>query len=145
MKTFGKPQKLSDADAVPLAKVIADPQAYSNQYVRMTGVVSDVCPKKGCWVRVAASKDAKPGQPDVFIKFPDPPSGFYVPPDSVGKTATVEGTLKMGQMSERAARHFLEDKGAPQEEVEKIVGPQKQLTVAGASVAIEGVEPPAEQ
>ena len=91
----------------------------------------------------AASKDAEPGQPDVFVKFPDPPTGFYVPPDSVGKAATVEGTLKVGQMSERAARHFLEDKGAPKEEIEKVVGPQKQLMVAGASVAIEGVEPPA--
>jgi hypothetical protein len=47
-------------------------------------------------------------------------------------------------MPERAARHFKEDAGAPREEIEKIIGPQKQVMIAGAVVAIEGVEQPAE-
>ena len=135
--TYGAPLKLSDAEAVPASKVLANPDQYANQYVRVTGTVTDVCEKKGCWLRVA-SADAPKG-PDIFIKFKDPAEGRIVPMEAVGKTVTVEGTLKVGQLSERAARHFKEDAGAPQAEIDKIVGPQKQLMLAGPAVAIEGV------
>jgi len=48
--------------------------------------------------------------------------------------------LKVGQMSEAAARHFAEDGGAPQAQIDKIVGPQPQLVLSGPVVAIEGIE-----
>jgi hypothetical protein len=136
--TFGAPQKLSDADAVTASTVLSSPDKYADQYVRITGTVTDVCAKKGCWMRVAAA-DAPKGSPDIFIKFRDPAAGRLVPMEAVGKETTVEGVLKVGQLSERAARHFKEDAGAPQDEIEKIVGPQKQLMLAAPAVAIEGV------
>ena len=64
-----------------------------------------------------------------------------MPAEAVGQQVTVEGTLKQGTLSEKAARHFKEDAGAPQEEIEKIVGPQKQLLVSGAVVQIQGIDP----
>src|SRR5262245_39093358 len=64
---FGADPKLSDAEAVPVATVLAAPADYNGKYVRVTGVVRSVCEKKGCWMRVAAN-DAKPGDADVFIK-----------------------------------------------------------------------------
>ena len=140
--TFGAPQKLSAADAVPASKVLADPQAYRDRYARLTGKVSDVCPKKGCWVRVVPA-EARAGAENIFIKFPDPPTGVLVPREAVGKDVTVEGTVKVGMISEKMARHFKEDAGAPPEEIAKIVGPQKQVMIAQPSVAIEGVTPPA--
>jgi hypothetical protein len=143
--TFGAEQKLTDADAVPASKVIANPAEYADKYVRVTGKVTQVCEKKGCWVRVApAEAGAAPaeGTGDIFIKFRDPPAGRLVPMEALGKDVVVEGTLKAGQMSERAARHFKEDAGAPEEEINKIVGPQKQMFITGAALKIEGVEKP---
>ena len=140
--TFGGPQKLSAADAVPASAVLADPAAYRDRYVRLTGKVSDVCPKKGCWLRVTPA-DARAGAEDIFIKFPDPPTGVLVPREAVGKDVTVEGTVKLGTISEKMARHFKEDAGAPQAEIERIVGPQKQVMISGPRVAIAGVTPPA--
>src|SRR5262245_60471696 len=144
MATFGAQQKLTDAEAVPAAKVLSDPEKYKDQYVRITGKVSAVCEKKGCWLRVVPAQAAKPGDAaalsDIFIKFQDPPAGRLVPMEAVGHDVTVEGTVKVGMMPERAARHFKEDAGASKEEIEKIVGPQKQMVIAGAGVAIEGVE-----
>jgi hypothetical protein len=60
--------------------------------------------------------------------------------EAAGKNVTIEGTLKVGQMSEAAARHFAEDGGAPQAQIDKIVGPQPQLVLSGPVVAIEGIE-----
>src|SRR5438105_1173301 len=45
---FGGQQKLSAVDAVPASAVLASPDQYKNKYVRVTGTVSAVCPKKGC-------------------------------------------------------------------------------------------------
>jgi hypothetical protein len=143
---FGGEPKLTDADAVPLSKVIADPTPFKNQYVRLTGTVSSVCAKKGCWLRVVPEQTASGEAPkgDVFIKFKDPPAGRLIPMEAIGHKVTVEGTLKQGMMPEAAARHFKEDGGASKEEVEKIVGPQPQLLVSGPVVAIEGIEKPGE-
>lgn len=138
--SYGGETKLTDADAVSAAKVVADPAAYADKHVRVTGTVSDVCSVKGCWLRVAPTGAAK-GSPDLFIKFADPPTGRLVPAEALGQPVTVEGTLKQGTLSEKAARHFKEDAGAAQEEIEKIVGPQKQLLVSGAVVQIQGIDP----
>ena len=138
---FGGEQKLSDAEAVPVSAVLAAPDQYNGKYVRLTGVVSSVCPKKGCWMRVTP-QGAKPGDGNVFIKFPDPPEGMYIPLEAVGHEAVIEGTIKNGQMSQAAARHFLQDAGAKQDQIEKVVGPQKQVMLGQPAVAIEGVKNP---
>jgi hypothetical protein len=136
--TYGPAQKLSAADEVPVSKVLASPEQYKDKYVRLTGKVSGVCPKRGCWIRVAGDANAQAGN-DVFVKFRDPPEGRLIPMEAQGHDVTVEGTIKMGMMSEAMARHFKEDAGAPQEEIDKIVGPQKQIVIAGPAVAIEGI------
>ena len=135
---FGEEQKLAAADTVPVSSVLASPDQYEGKYVRMSGVVTAVCPKKGCWMRVA-SADAKPGDANVFIKFPDPPEGMYIPLEAVGHTTTIEGTVKNGTMSEAAARHFKQDAGASADEIAQVVGDQKQVMIAKPAVTIEGV------
>jgi hypothetical protein len=135
---FGGAQKLSDADAVPVEKVLASPANYSNKYVRLTGLVGAVCPAKGCWLRVVP----EPGTVatgDVFVKFPDPPEGRLVPMEAVGHDVTVEGVIRNGQISEAQAKHLRQDAGASQAELDKIVGPQQQVMVIAPAVTIEGV------
>ena len=52
------------------------------------------CEKKGCWMELAA--DAK--GPGVRVTFKD--YGFFVPLDSAGRTAKVEGVVKVAELSE---------------------------------------------
>ena len=89
--SFGTPMKLSDADAVPVQKLLAEPTAYDGKYVRVSGIVKNVCPKKGCWLTL---HDEKTNQ-NLFVKFPDPEQGRLIPMDAVGKPAIVEGTVKV--------------------------------------------------
>ena len=135
---FGAEQTLSDDKAITVAQLLAAPDQYEGKYVRVSGVVTSVCPKKGCWMRVAAA-GAKPGAENVFIKFPDPPEGMYIPLEAVGHETIIEGKIKNGTLSQAQARHFKQDAGAPADEIEKVVGPQKQVMLAQPAVVIEGV------
>jgi hypothetical protein len=140
---FGADQKLTDADTIPVQKVLAAPDDYAGKYVRLTGIVSAVCPTKGCRLRVAPEPGA--GQGNVFVKFVDPPEGRLIPMEAVGHDVTVEGVLKNGTISEAQAKHLKLDAGATQEEVDKITGPQKQMMIARPAVVIEGVPQPTNQ
>lgn len=137
---FGEAQRLTDADAVPVEKVLASPGDYKGKYVRVTGIVSAVCPTKGCWLRVAPEPGS--GHGDIFVKFVDPPEGRLIPMEAVGHDVTVEGIIRNGAMSEAQARHLKMDAGASQEEIDKIVGPQKQVMIGKPAVTIEGVTAP---
>src|SRR5213080_2246331 len=48
--SFGAPAKLSDADAIPVEKLMASPDEYKGKFIRLTGTVDKVCPRKGCWL-----------------------------------------------------------------------------------------------
>ena len=50
---------LPAGDAVSLSKVLTNPDAFADKALLVEGLVKSVCTKKGCWMEVAASKDAK--------------------------------------------------------------------------------------
>jgi hypothetical protein len=129
--------KLTDAQTVSVDKLLASPAEYDGKYVRVSGQVSNVCPKKGCWLQLHDDKTNE----NLFVKFPDPEQGRLIPMDAVGKPAIVEGTVKVKEISEAMARHYKQDAGAPQAEIEKIVGPQKQISITNGSAQIAGVDP----
>jgi hypothetical protein len=133
--SFGTPMKLTDADIVPVQKLLAEPASYDGKYVRVSGTVNNVCPKKGCWLTL---HDEKTNQ-NLFVKFPDPEQGRLIPMDAVGKPAIVEGTVKVKEISEAMARHYKQDAGASQEEIEKITGPQKQISITNGSAKVAGL------
>jgi hypothetical protein len=137
--TFGEPSPAaSSAPLVPVEELQANIARYDGKPLRVTGKVSEVCAKKGCWLTLGGT-----GEP-LFVKFTCPVGDRLIPAGAVGKEAVVEGTVKVVQISERQARHFKEDAGAPAEEIAKIVGPQKQYIVASPSARITGLaQPPA--
>ena len=144
---FGLPMQGDVADVVSADVVLASPADYDGKPVRVMGVVQEVCPKRGCWMRVGAQnpqanpagdKDAAPLQ-TIFVKFTCPIEGRLIPMDAVNKPVIVEGTLQQAKISQAAARHYAEDGGATQEEIEAIVGPQPILRMASASARVIGV------
>lgn len=137
--TFGQPApEASNAPVVPVEELQANIAKYDGKPLRVTGKVSDVCAKKGCWLKLGSG-----GEP-LFVKFTCPVGDRLIPAEAVGKDAVVEGTVKVVEISERQARHFKEDAGAPPEEIAKIVGPQKQYIVASPSARVLGIaQPPA--
>ena len=130
-ESFGQPMKLTAADAVTVQQLRDNSAKLDGQYVRVSGTVDKVCPKKGCWLQMANDK----GEP-LFVKFTCPIEGRLIPMEAMGKPAVVEGVVKVKEYSQAEARHIAEEKGATAEEIEKIVGPQKSLTLASPGAKV---------
>ena len=98
-------EKLKGAQKVELTALLAKPADLDGKTVQLEGKVRKACEKKGCWMELAP--DAK--GPGVRVTFKD--YGFFVPLDSAGRTAKVEGVVKVAALTDAAAKH-LESEGA---------------------------------
>lgn len=75
-------------EAIPIATLLSQPDRYVGAKVRVDGVITGVCAKRGCWMQVT---DPETGQ-GVRVKVED---GVIVfPYESMGHRAAAEGTLE---------------------------------------------------
>ena len=99
---YGKGVHLEEA--VPVETLLTSPDDYLGKTVRVDGVITGVCKKRGCWMQVT---DADTGK-GVRIKVED---GVIVfPYTAMGKKASAEGVfdaiqLSPEQVEARAAGH----------------------------------------
>ena len=119
-----KPMSLSDA--------LKDPQKLAGKTVRLEAPITAVCQTKGCWMNLG--KPDEKGNPPVFVKFKD--YAFFMPKDSSGRTAIVEGTMTFKQETVAETKHYLEDEGKI-EEAKKVTEGSKTLSFMASGVAIK--------
>ena len=92
---YGKGVSL--AKATPIAELVAHPADYLGKAVRVDGVVTGVCEKRGCWIQLtdpAASKGIRLKVEDGEIVFPMA---------AMGKKASAEGVLEAIHVTEAQA------------------------------------------
>ena len=95
-----------EAKKVSLAEVLAAPDKYKNQTVRIEGVIVRSCKMEGCWLELAPDADSK----SVRVNMKD--HSFFVPLNSAGAKATVEGTIVVKNLSKQQVDHLIEEDGA---------------------------------
>ena len=123
-QTFGA--SLTLESPTRLAAVVAEPDRYADEKILLSGRLTDLCTKKGCWT-VLADGDAT-----VRVRFED--YGFFLPPDALGRHALVEGRAQVRVVSEREARHLAsESRGG---DPASIVGPQRELGFVASGVRL---------
>ncbi len=122
---FGAPIALDGA--LPVAQVLAAPEDYAGKTIRFEGEIQGVCQTKGCWMQIGTD-------PHVFVKFKD--YAFFVPKDSSGRKAVLEGVLKVAEISVQEQRHYLEDAGK-HEEAKAVTKPVREVTFMASGVAIQ--------
>jgi hypothetical protein len=88
---FGAGVKL--AETTPIDTILADPKAYQGKTVRVEGMITDVCPKRGCWFDMAG------GGPGQKLKFKVTDGEMVFPPDAKGKFAVAEGVVAVRELS----------------------------------------------
>lgn len=99
-KTYGEKPK-GEAPLL-VTKVLDDPDGFEGKEILATGRVRAACTAKGCWMELAPSMEKEaPGSRVTFKDY-----GFFVPLDSAGKTAKVEGVVKVAQLDEARAKHY---------------------------------------
>ena len=115
-----------------LAEALKASAKLANKTIRLQAPITAVCQTKGCWMNLG-KPDAN-GNPPVFVKFKD--YGFFMPKDSSGRTAIVEGTMTVKQETVEETKHYLEDAGKP-EEAKKVTQGRKILRFMASGVAIK--------
>jgi hypothetical protein len=88
---LGAEVKLTEVTAID--KLLADPGAFKGKTVRVEGMITDVCPKRGCWMDLAGDK---PGQK---LKFKVNDGDMTFPMDAKGKWAVAEGVVAVRELS----------------------------------------------
>ncbi len=96
---YGQP--LSGAPRASLGEVLSDPQQYAGKTLELDGYVRRVCSKKGCWMEL--STHPTPDAQACRVTFKD--YGFFVPTDSQGAHAVVEGTVTSARVNARRVAH----------------------------------------
>lgn len=125
-KHFGAPFALTEAK--PLAALLAaDPASANDAVVQVSGVIDQVCQKKGCWLVV------RDGDKTARITMMD--HAFVVPVDSKGKQVVVEGTLGVRTFNEEQVKHLETDRGGNPDEVS---GTRTEVVVKASGVRIRG-------
>lgn len=97
---------ISSKKSVSLNKVLADPAKFSGKTILVKGVVVRSCKTEGCWAEVAENKDSK----SVRVKMKD--HSFFIPLESAGATARVEGTVQVKTLSKAEVDHMVNEDGA---------------------------------
>lgn len=88
-----------------LVAVLQDPATFAGQTFVVEGNVRRACSRKGCWMELAA--DATADAPSCRVTFKD--YAFFVPTDSAGRIAKVEGTLELVKLKARHVEHLAEE------------------------------------
>lgn len=98
--------------------------------VKLEGTVTATCAKKGCWMDVASGEDT------IFVRFLD--YGFFVPTEGAeGKRTVVEGEAFYDTLTVPMLKHYAEDAGKSQEEIDAITAPELRLAFTATGVMIE--------
>jgi hypothetical protein len=91
-KSYGKP--LTGSDTIEIGELLANPDQYLGKTVRVEGVITGVCEKRGCWMSLGSKGE---DFQEIRIKVED---GVIVfPMEAKGKTAVAEGTLAKVEMT----------------------------------------------
>lgn len=93
--------------------------------------IDQVCQKKGCWMMLGLDADTQ-----ARITFKD--YGFFVPLDSSGDEVIVSGWAHKSERPVDELKHFAEDAGKSQEEIDAITEPEVKYTFVAEGVLIKG-------
>ena len=117
-------------ETTPLREVVSRPELHVDRTLLVKGRISDVCQKKGCWMVLSD------GESQMRVRFAD--YGFFVPKDSSGKSAYIEGRAVVEEIGEKEARHY--EAEAIDGDPSKIHGPQRVVTFTATGVRLVSVE-----
>jgi len=85
--------ELELAEGVSVTELLADPASFEGQTVHVEGMVTDVCPKRGCWFEMAGENTGEK------LRFKVEDGVMVFPVDAKGKYAVAEGTVVVNQLT----------------------------------------------
>ena len=121
-------EKITEENALSPTEFMNTVTQAGTTEAKVTGEVTNVCAMKGCWMTMNVA-----GQ-EMMVRFKD--YGFFVPKDAAGKTAIVQGEAKVDTVDVATLRHYAEDAGKSEEEINAIIDPEVQLSFEAEGVIL---------
>jgi len=116
--------------AVPVTELAAKMKGKDSLKIKVTGVIEEVCQKKGCWMNIAIDNNQS-----MRVRFKD--YGFFMPKDAAGKTVIIEGLAFNDTTSVETLKHFAADAGKSKDEIKKITEPEINIGFEANGVIIK--------
>lgn len=125
-------EALSDAEIMPFMQMYNSMQSKDSMELKTQATVNKVCQKKGCWMTLNTSD--KSLEEPIMVRFRD--YGFFVPKDISGEKVIIEGTAYKQMTSVDELKHYAEDAGKSQEEIDAITEPKEEVIFIADGVKI---------
>lgn len=122
--------EVKEEGALQPTEFIQEMDGKVEQEVKLSAKVNEVCQMKGCWMTL----DLENGE-EVMVRFKD--YGFFVPKNASGKTAIVEGRAYYDEVPVETLRHYAEDAGKSQEEIDAITESEMRLSFVADGVILK--------
>lgn len=122
-------EKVSAAGAVDIADMPAKLAKTETIDTKIKAKVLDVCPKKGCWIKLAVNDTTT-----AFVKMKD--YAFFLPMAAIGKTVVIDGEVKLKTTTVEELRHYAEDAKKSKEEIAAINKPEKEIRVLAKGIVV---------
>ena len=133
-KDFGQGLTLSEETAI--SAILDAPAEYVGKQVKVSGLVTDVCSKRGCWIYLAGDRDFE----KIRIKVTD--GEIVFPMEARGKVATVEGVVESMVLTReeviKRRKHHAEEQGIDFDPASVTSG-ETVLRIRGLGASIDGV------
>ena len=99
--------------------------------IKLKAKVTSVCQMKGCWMTIAS--DDQP-EKSFHVNFED--YGFFVPKDISGREVILEGKAFKEVTSVDELRHYAEDEGKSEAEIDSITAPVEKYKFTATGVRL---------
>ncbi|MET0635797.1 MAG: DUF4920 domain-containing protein [Chitinophagaceae bacterium] len=124
-------EKVNPDGAVAIAEIPSRLENTDSMFTRVRAKVLDVCPKKGCWLKLEVNDSTT-----AFVKMKD--YAFFLPTAVKGKTVVLDGKVEMTTTSVAELKHYAKDAKKSQAEVDAITQPEKEIRfLANGIVVVE--------
>ena len=128
--TYGT--EITADNAIDIDNLLGQLSTQDSVRTKLMGNVESVCQVKGCWMNIVPDdgNEAK----SIFVKFKD--YAFFMPLDLAGEKVVMDGVAYKEVTSVDELKHYAEDEGLPQEEIDKITEPKEELKFMADGVIV---------
>ena len=123
-------EEITEDGAISTTEFLAQFEGQEALTTKIIGTIEEVCSKKGCWMTMNLSDDK-----DMRVTFKD--YEFFVPLDAAGKQTIIEGIATMDTTTVEMLKHYAEDAGDSQEEIDAITEPEFNYAFEATGVIVK--------
>jgi hypothetical protein len=115
-----------------LTEIFNNPDKFNGKKVRISGLVTDVCEERGCWIKIGADKQ------EIMFKVQDGVIAF--PMSAKGSTIVAEGTVSKRILTVEQQKAMCEKEAkalAKKADYSAVAGPKTIIRIEGLGAEIK--------